>query len=349
MTDRPPLGRRDVLRYGAAALVGGAGLLVGCHSSKTTAPDAGGSALKSVNIVNTASNNTYTLQELLNQLGYLRDLSLQANTVNVADGSKLIGALLSGSSDICILAGFGQVLPAIEKGGKLKVLAGAGLLDEHAIYSAKPEIRKVKDLEGKTVATGSPGALLHQLVVAVLHKKGVDLKRVTFVNVGSSADVFRAVVAKTVDAGPALTDVYDQQAKYGVHSLADGDLWDELPEFTYQGSFTSTQAIADKRDVLVRTLAAYCKLYRYVQSPDSKDAFIRAREAALNNTDPQEGESEWKFIQTHKPYAVDLILSEERIRYMQNLNLELGVQQNSLSFEQVADMSLARDAVRLLL
>ena len=40
--------------------------------------------------------------------------------------------------------------------------------------------------------------------------------------------------------------------------------------------------------------------------------------------------------------------AEERIRYMQNLNLELGVQQNSLSFDQIADMSLARDAVKLL-
>jgi ABC-type nitrate/sulfonate/bicarbonate transport system substrate-binding protein len=347
MTDRPPLGRRDVLRFGAAALVGGAGLLSGCRSSSTTG-STGGTGLKTVNIVNTSSNNTYTLQELLKQLGYLRELGLQAETLNIADGSKLIGALLSGSSDICMLAGFGQVLPAIEKGGKLKVLAGAGLLDEHAIYSAKPEIRKVKDLEGRTVATGSPGALLHQLVVAVLQKKGVDIKKVTFVNVGSSADVFRAVVAKTVDAGPALSDVYDQQVKYGVHSLADGDLWNELPEFTYQASYASGQAIAEKRDVLVRTLAAYCKLYRYVQSPDSKDAFVRARVAALSNTDPQEGESEWKFIQTHKPYAVDLILSEERIRYMQNLNLELGVQQSTLSFDQVADMSLARDAVKLL-
>jgi len=329
-------------------LVGGAGLLVGCHSSSTPAPAAGGAPLQQVNIVNTASNNTYTLQELLNQLGYLHDSGLQANTLNVADGSKLIGALLSGSSDICMLAGFGQVLPAIEKGGKLKVLAGAGLLDEHAIYSAKPDIRKVKDLEGRTVATGSPGALLHQLVVAVLQKKGVDFKKVTFVNVGSSADVFRAVVAKTVDAGPALSDVYDQQAKYGVHSLADGDLWDELPEFTYQASFASGQAIAEKRDILVRTLSAYCKLYRFVQKPDSLDAFVRARVAALNNSDQQEGESEWKFIQAHKPYAVDLVLSEERIRYMQNLNLELGVQQNSLSFNQIADMSLARDAVKLI-
>ena len=342
------LWRRDALRLGGAAVVSSAAFLAGCKPSGNPAAPAATGRLATVNIVNTASNNTYTLQELLKQLGYLEQFGLKAQTVNVADGSKLIGALLSGNSDICLLAGFGQVLPAIEKGGKLKIIAAAGLLVPHAIYSAKPNIKTLKDLEGKTIATGSPGALLHQFVVALLHKKGIDIKKIKFVNVGSSADVFRAVVAGTVDAGPALSDVYDQQAKYGVHSLSDGNLWDELPEFTYQGSFTSDRAIAEKRDTLVRVLAAYCKLYRFVQSPASKDAFVRARMAALNNSDTREGLSDWEFIQAHKLYALDLALSEERVRYMQNLNVELGVQSAVLPFSQVADMSLAADATKLL-
>ena len=123
---------------------------------------------------------------------------------------------------------------------------------------------------------------------------------------------------------------------------------DELPEFTYQGSFVSDQAIAQKRETLVRVLAAYCKLYRFVQSPGSKEAFIRARMVALNNPDRQEGESDWNFIQAHKLYALDLCSPQERIRYMQELNLELGVQKKLLPFSDVADMSLARDAVKLL-
>ena len=68
---------------------------------------------------------------------------------------------------------------------------------------------------------------------------------------------------------------------------------------------------------------------------------------ALNNNDTREGESVWNFIQAHKPYAVDLVLSRERILYMQNLNLELGVQNKLLAFDQVADMSLAQDALKL--
>ena len=42
------------------------------------------------------------------------------------------------------------------------------------------------------------------------------------------------------------------------------------------------------------------------------------------------------------------MLSPERVRYMQDLNVSLGVQKSVLPFEQVCYMSLARDAVNLL-
>jgi hypothetical protein len=46
--------------------------------------------------------------------------------------------------------------------------------------------------------------------------------------------------------------------------------------------------------------------------------------------------------------ATDLVLTEENFRYVQELNVELGAQKAVLPFGQVADMSLARDALKLL-
>jgi ABC-type nitrate/sulfonate/bicarbonate transport system substrate-binding protein len=304
-----------------------------------------------VNIVNTSPNSALTIQELIKEKHWLEDFGLKPTVLNVGDGSKLMGALLSGSADICLLSGFGQVLPAIEKGGALKLIAGAQLLDSHALLSKNPKIKQVKDLEGHTVGTGSIGALLYQLTAALLLKKGVDINKVTFVNVGSSANVFRAVAAGTVDAGPCLYDVYEQQKHYGVHSLSDGNLWTELPEYTYQGSYASDRAIAQKRDSLVRVLAAYCKCYRYIQNSTSLADYVKARQIALHG-DPKvaaaEASSEWRFNQKHKPYATDLLLSQERVDYMQNLNIRFGVQKALLPYAAVADMSLAKDAVKLI-
>jgi ABC-type nitrate/sulfonate/bicarbonate transport system substrate-binding protein len=327
--------RRDALRIGLSGLV------------LAARPVAAQGTLRPVNIVNTASNTTFALQELLKQQGYLREFGLDATTLNVGDGVKLLGALLSGSSDICLLSGFGQIFPAIDKGGRFKLIAGGGILPAHAVYSRNDAVKTLKDLEGRYVGCGAPGALLHQFMVAALRKHEVDLKKVQFVNIGSSADVFRAVAAGKVDAGPSMIDASAEMQKYSVHVVA--ELWKEIPEFSWQGSYTTDAAIEKKRDELVRTLAAYAKLYRFISGPDSREAFMRAYMTAIKQADPAQAEIQWRFAQENKgAYSVDLVMSEERIRYMQQLNVDTGVQKTILPFDRVADMSLARDALKLL-
>ena len=300
------------------------------------------------NIANAAGATNLTLLQLIKQQKFLEEFGIDPNVVNVADGSKIVSALLGGDMDISTMSGFGQVFPAIEKGGKLKILAGAMLLPSQALFTAKPNIQTLKDIEGKNVGSGAPGSLVHQLTVALFKKKGVDYRKVNFVNIGSSVDVFRAVTVGTIDAGLGEVTHIEEQDKFKVRPLPGGNLSTELTEYTYQGAYATDRAIETKRDLLVRTLAAYGKLYRFVHKPEAKEAFFKARDAALRSTTPQENEVMWQYLQKHKPYAVNLVLNEERLRYMQQLNIELGVQKTVLPFAQVADMSIARDAVALL-
>ncbi len=314
------------------------------------APGLMGSALAAdpVNIVNTSGTSGMTLQALMKRKGYMEKMGVSANIVNVADASRLMGSLISGESDLSTSAGFAQVLPAIEKGGKLKIIAGAQIVPVHAVYSKRPEIKSVKDLVGKTVGTGAPGSLLHTLMVAVLRKYGVDDSKVNFVNVGGNLDVFRAVAAGAVDAGPSEVDFFYKQAEYGVHSLVDGELWKELPNFTFQAAYASEKAIATKRDAIVRTLAAFALLYRFADSPDSLEDFAKARAEATGKDERSEAETQWKFNRDNHSYSRDLVLSDERINYIQELNKSLGVQKQILPIEQVADMSMARDALKMI-
>jgi len=341
--DCKPIGRRGALALGAAVLT-------------TTLPGGGrrgfGQARAAdpqpVTIVNTAGAFAATVQQVMIERRYLEEFGLRPTFLSVSDGSKIIGALLSGDADICIASGFGQVLPAIEHGGRLKVLAGSEVLLLHLVYSCRPEIKSLKDLEGRTVGTGSPGALLHSIMIALLRKNNVDPGKISFVNVGSSADVFRAVVARVVDAGPSELDYVEQAVRSNVHGLADGRFWDGLPEYTNQASYASERSIRERRDVIVRTLAAYARLYRFISSPQSRDAYVAARAAALGKDEPAEALAQWSFFREHKSFAVDLVLPEERVRYMQELNISLGVQKGLLPYSQIADMSLAADALKLI-
>ena len=301
-----------------------------------------------INIVNTQGNASVTVQELMKRAGYMQEFGLEPKYTYVVDGSRIMGSLLSGENDMCIFSGISQVLTAAEKGARLRLLAGALVKLQHTVYSSRPAIKSIKDLAGKTIATGSVGALLHAMIIDALRKNGVDEKSVRFVNIGSAPDVFRAVAAGTVDAGPAEADAPEQYGKYGVHVLEGGELYKELPLFTFQASYASERAIAQKRDAMVRTLAAYAKLYRYLDSEASKDAYVSAQTAVLPKIEPAAAAWQWKFFRDSGIYATDLVISPERVEYLQKLNVSLEVQKRILPYEDVTDMSLARDALKLL-
>lgn len=299
-------------------------------------------------IANASGNMNLAVQALLRQEKFMEKFGVDAEFLNVADGSKIVGGLLGGDIDSSMMSGFGQVFPAVEKGAKLRIIAAASFAPTLALFTSKPAVQSMKDLEGKTIGVGAIGALLHQLVVALLRKNDVNLDKVRFVNVGSSADVFKATLVGTVDAGTGEAAIIDDMSAYpNLRLLPGGDMTTNLKEYTFQASWTSDRVIQAKRDTLVRSLAAQAMLYRFLHSPESREPFLRARAAVMPNSPEADGISQWNYIQRNKQFAVDLVISEERLRYIQQLNVDLKVQNAVLPMERVADNSLAEDALKL--
>lgn len=329
-------------------ITGSTGLILGAASG--CSPPAYHSDV--VRVVSSQGPQVLTINELIRQQGYFDAFGLRPEILAVASGTNLIGPLLTGNADICIFAGFSQLLAAIEKGAPLKILGGASIKGQQALFAKDPAIQFVRDLEGRSVGVGAIGAQLHQVVSALMRKKGVDQSKVNFVVVGSSGDVFRGVVSGRVDAGNGQADVLSSLDRLGVHMLQDGEYALELPEYTWQASFASNAAIANRRRALVSTLAAYCRAFRHVQNEGSREDFVAAQIAALGRRDLNEASadaiSQWNYIQERKIYAEDLVLSPERVQYMQELNVELGVQSRILPYSEVIDTSLAEEAVALL-
>ena len=330
------LSRRRVLRDAS-----GAALLA-------LAPASAAFAASPVKLADAVGALNLMMDGLMKQERFMESMGLAPELLGVTDGSKILGAVVSGSVDASAMSGFGQVFPAIERGAGIKMLAASAQAPTLAMFTGRANINSLKDLEGKSIGTGSVGALVYQLTVTLLKKYNVDTSKIKFVNIGSSANVFRAVQAGTVDAGPSEASLIDVAAAYKVRPIPKGNMTIELPLFTFNGAWTSDRKIATSRDTLVKMLAAYAKLYRFVQKPSSKDAFMRN----LKGVAPTEPEADhlalWNYIQKYKPFAENLVLSPERIRYIQQLNVNFGVQKTILPYEKVCDPTLARDAIKLI-
>src|SRR5579872_7310319 len=168
------LSRRRLLRGASgAAVLGLTAMDWGC----TRASPA------QIKIANAAGALNLTMGALMKQQKFLESFNLDPEVMQVSDGTKILDGIVGGSVDASMSSGFGQVFPAIERGAQLKLLAGAALVPTTAMFTARPDIHTLKDLEGRTVGAGSVGALVYQLVVALLRKKGVDVSKVKFVNI----------------------------------------------------------------------------------------------------------------------------------------------------------------------
>jgi NitT/TauT family transport system substrate-binding protein len=305
-------------------------------------------AVSDIRIVDAGGPHELVTVEVMRRQGYLEQMGVSAHKIYVTNGADAAETLLGGRADVAMQVGFGPALAAIANGEPLRVIAASNLLTVHAIYSKDPAIRGLRDLPGRTVGIGRPGALLHQLIHAALCRYEIDPATVNLVSIGNSAAIFRAMLAGKVEAGFGETDVFEHQSQYRVHALEGGVLWETLPEFPNQSSFATRTAIRENRDALVRTLAAHLLLYRYLQHPGSWDAYAAAWAAALPGSDIAEGRVQWAFYQRHRPFAEDLILPEAQLAYLQQLNLAMNLQHRTLPFSEVADMSLARDAVHMI-
>jgi ABC-type nitrate/sulfonate/bicarbonate transport system substrate-binding protein len=298
-----------------------------------------------IHIVESGGTHEQVTLELLRRRGHLERMGVSATRTLVTNGGEAADLVVTGKADVAMQVGFGPALAAMVSGAPLRVIAGANLLTVHAVYSKDPTIRRLKDLVGRRVGVGRLGALTHQLIYAALLKHGVDPAAVNFVPMGNSASIFKALLAGEVEAGFGETEVFDHQAHYGVHALEDAVLWNELPDFPNQASYATLEAIHTKREALVRTLAAYALLYRDLHDPAMAGAYAEAFVAGLPEAGAEEGRVQWRFYQQHHPFADDLMLSEAKLRYMQQLNLAMGLQDAILPYESLADMSLAREAL----
>ena len=327
------ISRRTMILGAAAASLGGA---------------PASAAQRTIHVANAAGALNLTMAAFMKRMRFFEAFGLTPDILTVADGSKMVGGVLNGQVDASFSSGFGQLFPAIEHGAGLKIIGGGALTPTLALYSGKPDVRTLKDLEGRTVGTGSPGALVHQLSVTLLRKYGVDVGKVKFANIGSSADILKAVSVGTVDAGTGASALIDEAAKYNVHLVEHGNMSIELRDYPFQGAWTSDRKIRTERDLLVHGLAAQARLYRFAHTPAARGPFIEARRTVFPNLPDSDHEAEWRFIETYKPFATGLVLSPERLAYVQKINVGFGQQAKVLPFARVADMSLAADAIKLL-
>ena len=200
--------RRDALRalgLGSVALAGTRGRAVAAE----------GRAL-SVNLLGSAlGTHIPGVAALLDGLpampGYAAPRITRLEQVRTLTQTLVAGAAEIGETDPI------TVFRAVESGADLRIIGNVYVNTSHVFVANADRVQEFKDLEkpGVTVAVNGRGVVSHVMLVGPLLKRGVDLKKVTLVEIGSSGARTRALLSKRVDAVPMHFDQAAQVAKQG--------------------------------------------------------------------------------------------------------------------------------------
>jgi hypothetical protein len=276
----------------------------------TACSSASGSP-STVKILNTSATAAIALNHLLTSGKYFDKVGVTAQISNLSSGNQVLG--------------------------------GTQVVSTSALFSGNPQIQSVSDLKGKTLGVGAVGSELYDVFTALLAKYGISRSEVTFRNVGSSADSLKAALAKQIDCGYGQVGDEPLAAQHGVRMIA--VVSKELPLWINQGAVASAKAISSKRGTLVKALAAYANLFSDLSKPQSKSPYVAAYIAAGGTQ--AAGVAEWEYVNQNTAYSPTLDLPADKIRFVQQQNVDAGSQKQVLAYNNFTDLTLRTDALAL--
>ncbi len=191
--------------------------------------------------------------------GFFKEENLEAEIIRM-NPNVAVTALATGDVDYCQL--FGAVVGGAIAGLPVRVVAG--YLDNWPMtLIARPELKSLKDLKGKTLGISSFGATPDVGARMMIKQAGIDPeKEIKILALGSDAARLTALKQRVVDVVVISPPADAQMEKQGYRILARAY---ELFSFPYLGLGTHTRKIRERPDEIRRVIKATIRANRFIR------------------------------------------------------------------------------------
>jgi len=184
--------------------------------------------------------------------GFAQKFGVNLELVQVQSDAIGLKALIAGELESYdgVLAG---TVIAASRGVNIKLLGCHWPGLPHGIF-VRANINSVQDLKGKTFAISSPNSLPDIVARRLLEAYHVPESSVTFANLGSDLDRYKALLAGVVDATVISGEYEPLAAKEGIKLLVPGR--EVLPNYIRVCIFANGAAVAQRREDAIHFMAA---------------------------------------------------------------------------------------------
>jgi NitT/TauT family transport system substrate-binding protein len=267
---------------------------------------------------------------------------LEVELVHIADSSIPVRSLIAGDLDIS-QAGMSETLAAVDKGAELRTIGGVHTGLHYAFYvNPKSGIKDVTDLAGKKVGISSPGSLPHVVVTALMRQAGMtseQVKSVQWVSLKGSSARINGILSGAIDA---TVSNYDPKAAHDPNAKILFVVSKKLPQYVMTPWDVRVETLKDKRDAIKRFVRAELEAVRWI-SENEKDALDVAKKHFPYND--EELAEFYEFYRNGGVWNPNGLVSAEQAKYMQELNVEGGLQRSVQPVEKVLDTSIVQEVL----
>jgi len=225
---------------------------------------------------------------------YFEKEGLSVEYVRVGGSTRIVAALLGGSAQI-IHAGEPAVIPAVQRGADVVIIAAFCNAAQHRLI-VRPEIKDVKDLKGKPVGITTFGSTSDYILRFALQRSGLDPnKDVSIIQTGGQPEGLAAMTAGKIFAQRMGFPFHIKAQQLGMRELID---FSKLGLEENIGAMITTRAfISQRRATVLRYMRAFVRgMHRFKTDKDfakkTYGKFAQINDEALL-------EANWQEYATH--------------------------------------------------
>jgi NitT/TauT family transport system substrate-binding protein len=224
----------------------------------------------SVGSVDATSANLWPLHIAIKN-GYFDAANIKIDLVFAQSNASVIQQLAAGSYSVAPSAGMVDPIRAIDKGAPVALVRIVIQAPPYTLI-AKPAIKTIEDLKGKTIIVGGAKDITRIFTERMLAPHGLKPGDYDFVFAGATSARFAALQSGAVDAA-LLTMPFNFLAMTAGYANL-GATFDVLPDMPFAGIAVNRPWAEEHIDVLKRFLDAYTKAVAWFNDPNNREAAV---------------------------------------------------------------------------
>ena len=273
---------------------------------------------------------------LAQKKSFFREEGLDAEIIRIRPPASY-AALANG--DIDYYAGIGgAAVAAATRGVPIRVVA-CFVPTLPFILIARPEIKSVQELKGKTIMIGVPGGSPDLIARMMLKHFGLDPEKDMKLLPGGPSDARLVALKEGLVTATVVGPPFDYLGKkLGLNILARSQ---ELLSYPEGGLSVAIKRIKERPDEVKRVIKVGIKANRYIRTErEGTIQFMMEWQRVDKETAAATYESVWKT------YNEDGSLPEKGLRLVVEEARRVGKVEREISLSEIADLSILREAQR---